>query len=46
MIGWFFAEVLMGLIIEREKEKPHYLSWKASLLIVLMILTVIVFLII
>ena len=46
MIGCFFAEVLMNFIIEREKEKPHYLSWQAIFLIVLTILMVIVFLII
>ena len=46
VIGYFFAEVLIGLVIEREKEKPHYLSWQASLLIVLAILTLFVLLLI
>lgn len=39
VFGVFFAEVLMHFIIEREKKKPHQLSWQASLLIILFVLT-------
>ena len=44
VFGVFFAEVLIPfiierVIIEREKKKPHQLSWQASLLIILFVLT-------
>ena len=39
VFGFFFAKVLMPFIIEREKKKPHQLSWQASLLIILFVLT-------
>lgn len=43
VFGVFFAEVLMPfiieIIIEREKKKPHQLSWQMSLLIILFVLT-------
>lgn len=35
----FLAEVLISFIIEREKKKPHQLSWQMSLLIILFVLT-------
>ena len=40
VIGWFFAEVFINLMIEREKKKPHQLSWKMSILIILIVLTI------
>ncbi|MBP3221921.1 MAG: hypothetical protein J6M43_07785 [Neisseriaceae bacterium] len=40
VIGWFFAEVFINLMIEREKKQPHQLSWKMSILIILIVLTI------
>ena len=40
VIGCFFAKVFINLMIECEKKKPHQLSWKMSILIILIVLTI------